>query len=196
VPENKATRSSIGYEARIAMFIGFCALCVAGYTAYMQRQQVRAQVWPILEFDSSNGPIRFTLANKGVGPAIIKHAIVKVDGEPVQNWTQVLDKLLGPPTNPERRHHYSESDMNSHVLSANESMDIMTPQDDDNKPVAFDRSNLFWEKLNDARFKVTVEICYCSTLGECWTLRAGGSEPSITTECRDCPRPSAVSFQQ
>ena len=196
MPENKATRNSIGFEAWIAMFIGFCALCVAGYTAYMQRQQVRAQVWPILEFDSSNGPIHFTLANKGVGPAIIKHAIIKVDGEPVRDWTAVLDKLLGPPTNPEHRHHYSESDMNSHVLSGNESMDIMTPQDDNNKPIAFDRENPLWKKLNDARFKVTIEICYCSTLGECWTLRAGGSGPSTTTECRGCPTPSAVSFQQ
>jgi hypothetical protein len=33
----------------------------------MQRQQVRATVWPILEFDTSNGPIKFTLANKRVG---------------------------------------------------------------------------------------------------------------------------------
>ena len=53
-------------------------LCVFGYTAYMQRQQVRAAVWPMLEFDASNGPIKFTLANKGVGPAIIKHVVVKV----------------------------------------------------------------------------------------------------------------------
>jgi hypothetical protein len=37
----------------------------------MQRHQVRAAVWPILEFDTGNGPIRFTLVNKGVGPAII-----------------------------------------------------------------------------------------------------------------------------
>jgi hypothetical protein len=44
----------------------------------MQRQQVRAPVWLILEFDASNGPIKFTLANKGVGPAIIKHVVVKV----------------------------------------------------------------------------------------------------------------------
>jgi len=177
------------------MFIGFCALCVGGYTAYMQRQQVRAQVWPILEFDSSNGPIRLTLANKGAGPAIIKHAIVKVDGHPMRNWTQVLDTLLGPPA-VGQKHHYSESDMNSHVLSANENMDIFTPQDDNNKPVQFDRSNPFWVKLNDERFRVSVEICYCSTLGECWTLRAGGSGPSSTTECRGCPKSSAESFEQ
>jgi hypothetical protein len=53
-------------------------LCVSDYTAYMQRQQVRAPVWLILEFDTSNGPITFTLANKAVGPAIIKHVVVKV----------------------------------------------------------------------------------------------------------------------
>jgi len=56
-----------------------CVCC--GYTAYMQRQQVRAAVWPILEFASSNGPdIHFTLANKGVGPAIIRNVVVMVDG--------------------------------------------------------------------------------------------------------------------
>ena len=69
VPE---TRGASRYDALIATLVGFLALCVSSYTAYMQRQQVRAAVWPILEFDSNNGPIQFTLANKGVGPAIIK----------------------------------------------------------------------------------------------------------------------------
>jgi len=32
----------------IATIVGFLALCVSGYTAYMQRQQVRAATWPIL----------------------------------------------------------------------------------------------------------------------------------------------------
>jgi hypothetical protein len=188
VPENKATRSSIGYEARIAMLIGFCALCVGGYTAYMQRQQVRAQVWPILQFDSNNGPIEFTLANKGVGPAIIKHIIVRVDGQPVRNWLEVLNKFGAEP-------HYQESDMNNVVLSAGEKMTVLTPHADD-QPIAFDRSNPIWVKLNEARLHVSVEICYCSTLGECWTLRAGGNEGSTTTACRGCPTRSAISFQQ
>ncbi len=73
------------------------ALFVSAYTAYMQRQQVRAAVWPILEFDTSNGPmIRFTVDNKGVGPAIIRHVAVKVDGQPVRDWNEALDKLVGP----------------------------------------------------------------------------------------------------
>ena len=87
VPEEKQTRGASRYDAIVATFVGFLALCVSGYTAYMQRQQVRAAVWPILQFDSSNAPdIHFTLANKGVGPAIIRDVILKVDGQPVKNW--------------------------------------------------------------------------------------------------------------
>jgi len=97
VSENKARRGASRYDAIIATLVGFCALCVSGYTAYMQRQQVRAAVWPILEYQTSNDPdIHFTLANKGVGPAIIRHVIVKVDGQSVKNWWKVLEIWLGP----------------------------------------------------------------------------------------------------
>ncbi len=185
-------RGASRYDAIIATFVGVCALCVSGYTAYVQRQQVRAAVWPILQFDNNNGPITLTLANKGVGPAMIKNVIVKVDDQPVKNWLDVLDKLLGP-----GEHHYSESDMNSRVLSAGETMTIFTPEDAENNQIKCDRSNPLWVKLNKERFRVSVEICYSSTLGECWTLRAGGStSSSTTTATRRCPTASAISFQQ
>jgi len=191
VPERTETRRASRYDAVIATLVGLCALCVSAYTAYVQRQQVRAAVWPILEFDSSNGPIQFTLANKGVGPAIIKHASVKVDDQPVKNWAEVLEKILGPGYHPGE-----ESDISGRVFSAGESMNVFTPHGDANNPIPFDKSNPLWAKSNTGRSRVTVEICYCSTLDECWTLRAGGSTPSITTETRRCPTPSATSFQQ
>lgn len=63
VPDEKETRRASRYDAVIATFVGFLALCVSAYTAYMQRQQVRAAVWPILEFQTSNAPdIHFTVA--------------------------------------------------------------------------------------------------------------------------------------
>src|SRR5215472_7884187 len=168
-------------------------LCVvAGYTVYMQRQQVRAAVWPILEFDSSNGPdIHFTVANKGVGPAIIRHVIVRVDGQPVRNWNDVLDRFLG-----QEKHHYTESDITGHVFAPNETMTVFTPADPSGNPIAFDRTNPLWVEMNKDRGRLSVEICYSSTLGECWTLRAGGLTSGITTETRRCPTPSAISFQQ
>ena len=119
VPEEKEARTASRYEAAIATFIALLAVSVAGYTDYMQRQQVRAAVWPILEFDSSNGPdIHFSVANKGVGPAIIQHVIVKVDGRPVKNWNEALDTFVGP-----AKHRYAESDITGHVFAPNESME-------------------------------------------------------------------------
>jgi hypothetical protein len=191
VPEQTETRRASRYDAVIATFVGFLALCISGYTAHVQRQQVRAAVWPILEFDSANAPIRFILANKGVGPAIIKNVIVKVDGEPVRNWKEALEKIQGP-----GEHLGSESDMRGHVFAAGESVSVFTLHDPENNPLDFDKSNPLWVKMNKDRLRVTAEICYCSTLGECWTLRAGGLTPSTTTETRRCPTPSASSFQQ
>ena len=191
VPEEKETRRASRYDAVIATLVGLCALCVSAYTAHVQRQQVRAAVWPILEFDSANGPIHFILANKGVGPAIIKNVIVKVDGEPVRNWKEALEKILGP-----GEHLGSESDMSGRVLAAGESMTVSTPRDPENNPLNFDKSNPLWVKMNKERLRLTVEICYCSTLDESWTLHAGGLTPSTTTETRRCPSPSATTFQQ
>ncbi len=191
VPEQTETRRASRYDAVIATLVGLCALCVSAYTAYVQRQQVRAAVWPILEFDSSNAPdIHFTLANKGVGPAIIRHVIVKVDGQPVRNWREVVEKILGP------GHLTSESDMSGYVFAAGESRTVFTPRDPENNPLNFDKSNPLWVKMNKERFRVTAEICYCSTLGECWTLRAGGMTPGTTTETRRCQTPSDITFQQ
>jgi hypothetical protein len=114
-----------------------------------------------------------------------------VDGNPVKNWREALEILLGP-----GRHHASESDMNGRVLAAGESMTVLAPFDSAGKPLTFDESNPDWVKMDKDRERITVEICYCSTLDECLTLRAGGSGRSSTTEPRRCPSPSAISFQQ
>jgi hypothetical protein len=86
--------------------------------------------------------------------------------------------------------------MSGRVFAADESINVYTPHDDAQKPIPFDRSNPLWEKLNTGRTRVTVEICYCSTLGECWTLRGGGTTSNTTTSTRRCPDSSAITFQQ
>jgi hypothetical protein len=191
VAEERSARGVIRYETIVATLVGVCALAVSGYTAYVQRQQVRAAVWPILEFGSSNEPdIHLTLANKGVGPAIIRHVVVKVDGQPVKNWSAAVAKMLGP-----GKHHFFESDMSNHVFAAGEDLTIFTPLDAAERPLPFNRNDPSWAEMNKDRFRVAVEICYSSTLGECWTLRSD-AYTSSTTETRPCPTPSARTFEQ
>jgi hypothetical protein len=86
--------------------------------------------------------------------------------------------------------------MSFHVLAAGESRTVLTFHDPENNPLKYDRSNPLWVAINKERLRVSVEICYCSTLGECWTLRASGLTPSNTTETRRCPSPSGITFEQ
>jgi hypothetical protein len=174
-------------------------LAVSGYTAYVQRQQVRAVVWPILEYSTSNEPfLRLSLANKGVGPALIRRVVLKVDGRPVANWQDALQKLFGG-----RHYRFSFSTLNSRVLSAGESIDILVPRDAEDRPLtATSESNSLGFQMNQERGRVSVEVCYASTLGDCWVLRSGGEEAggaaaiSTTTETHDCPKSLAGTFQQ
>ncbi|MEY2562811.1 MAG: hypothetical protein QOH88_1004 [Verrucomicrobiota bacterium] len=180
------------YETLIVTLVGVSALFVSAYTAYVQRQQVRAAVWPILEYRTSNDPkIRFTLDNKGVGPAIIRHVVVRVDGEPVRDWNAALQKLLGP-----GEYKFTQSTISGHVMAAGESMDVMVPHDFDGGPLTSDKSGALWAGLDKERGRVAIEICYSSTLGDCWILRRDAHSRSTTSETRSCPDNSAASFQQ
>jgi hypothetical protein len=178
------------YSAAIATFVAVLAVAVSAYTAYVQRQQVRAQVWPILEYGTGNEPeLRIWVANKGVGPALIRHVIVTVDGKPVPDWNAALRSLFaGRPDQP-AHYLYSQDTISDRVFSAGEGLSVFAPRfsaAQEDLRAAFDRE----------RSRVGVEICYCSTLGDCWTLVAPGQKAARTTETRRCPAPSAITFKQ
>jgi hypothetical protein len=179
------------YETIIATLVGVSALFVSGYTAYVQRQQVRAAVWPILVYSTSNEPnIRFVIENKGVGPAIVGHVAVTVDRQPVRNWNEALQKLVGP-----GEHNATQSTISRHVFSAGESLTAFVPKENDGALASAQKSGPIWAALDHGRQRVGMEICYCSTLGECWILR-GGPDGSSITETRTCPETSDKTFEE
>ncbi len=176
----------------MATFIGVLALAVSGYTAYMQRQQVRAQVIPILQFGSSNSPhFDVGVDNKGAGPALIKHVVVTVDGEAMSRWTEVLQKLLGP-----GKHNYMESDIGSLILAPNETVHLLTPYDDAGEPLKNGPAGSVGARFNEGRLHIGIEICYCSTLGDCWLFKGGARVAETRAEVSRCPAPSARTFRE
>ena len=82
--------------AIVAALVGLLALVVSGYTAYIQRQQVRAQVWPWLVAGNNDLEHSLEVLNKGAGPAIVRSVQVFVDGKPQPTWDAVLDALGMP----------------------------------------------------------------------------------------------------
>lgn len=154
-PLTTAERRGIRWDAIaaiIAALVGLLALIVAGYTAFIEREQVRAQVWPYLEAGNDDGNQSIYVYNKGVGPAIVKSAQIFIDGKPQTDWTHVLASLGLPP------HGYVQSTLNPDVLSPGEQVRAL-------KILDKDRWNTF--RIAAAE-RMTMDICFCSTLDECW----------------------------
>ncbi|HEX5960420.1 MAG TPA: hypothetical protein VFY97_04140 [Rhodanobacteraceae bacterium] len=163
--------------AIVASLVGLLALAVAGYTAYIQRQQVSAQVWPYLLWANSDNQTEYMWMNKGVGPAIVKSAQVLVDGKPQHNWAAVMRSLLLEPIN------YGQSTFNGNVLSAGETLDWLKFMD-----------HASFQRFRDAarRAKLDFKVCYCSTLGDCWvndTTKGNGNVRIPVGKCPAVPAP-------
>lgn len=184
----KTERRQVKWDAIaaiIASLIGFLALLVGGYTAWIQRytaniqlEQVRAQVWPWLVAGNNDNERSVEVLNKGVGPAIVRNAQVFVDGKPQPDWQHVLKALGIVP------HRYSQSTLNPNVMEPGEKVPVIQFTDEDEyqqfKAAAVAHLNL-------------INVCYCSTLGECWRysdhhLVGYKSLEKLVTPVAQCPR--------
>ena len=181
-PAVKKLGRQIRYDAVaavIAALVGMLALVVAGYTAYIQRQQVRAQVWPYLMWANSDNGIDYLWINKGVGPAIIKNAVVLVDGKPQRDWNAVMHSMQVDPQG------FNQSTFNHNVISAGETLEWIKFKDHDH----------FLAFRDAARKHLAFKVCYCSTLGDCWLNDSTRSDGNTRFEVRKCPAiPAAQQF--
>src|ERR1700691_118048 len=77
-------------------FVGALALATSLYNVYLQREQVRAQVWPKITLQDAKGDgddYGISIANRGVGPADIQRMGVFVDGTPMKSWVEAFKTL-------------------------------------------------------------------------------------------------------
>jgi hypothetical protein len=163
-------------------FVGALALATSTYNVYLQRQQVRAQVWPSVgvSSDFNNGVFTVTLRNRGVGPALVRRVRVTVDGQRAADWFDAERRVL-------RR---SSFDMWSAGVEPVENQVLAPGAELLTFKVAFpaDARGMFF-----GADRLATNVCYCSTLGECWVytevsaLEPGSTRP--TDECAPDPVP-------
>jgi hypothetical protein len=149
----RSARDWNALAAIVASLIGLLALLVSGYTAYVQRQQVRAQVWPYLMVGYADIERARIVFNKGVGPALVRSVQVFVDGKPQPDWAHVMSAL-----GLSDKISLQQSTLANNVLSANEKLEVLVVGDEQSYR-AFREQSLH---------RASTRVCYCSTLGDCW----------------------------
>jgi hypothetical protein len=169
------------YAAVIASLIGVLALAVSAYTARVQRQQLRAQVWPNVRVSYSDVELAHYVTNAGTGPARISAVRVTFDGAQVKDWSEVRKKAGFA-----REEVLIRSAISSAVLSPGTKRDIIKAGDDERS------QNKFRELLPGGKHKITIEVCYCSVLDECWTAGID----AVESVPRDCPIAASERFEE
>jgi hypothetical protein len=149
-----------------AIAISTATLFVYIYQARIMLAQQHTSVWPRVEWSHSNvGGVYVEVKNKGIGPAIIKNAVLKVDGKEIPTIDSLFTELIGTHTNMP----YITSYVVGRVMSPGESF----------KPFIVSDS-LYAAKL-DSAFRVRefeMDVCYCSIYNDCWLTRGLESEES------------------
>src|SRR5450432_3257679 len=153
--------------------VGALALATSTYNVYLQRQQVRAQVWPRLNLDMdwTDDVVTLQVQNRGAGPANVKRVRVWVDGARSADWVSALSSLLGRT----RFRLPAINEVENQVMSPGLQI----------SPVKISGPDAL-EFLKQRR-RLGFEVCYCSTLDECWLLSAPNlAEPSATIAAGEC----------
>ncbi|HEX3866143.1 MAG TPA: hypothetical protein VHV78_05290 [Gemmatimonadaceae bacterium] len=149
-------REPESFIALTALVVSVSAVVVGIYEASLQRAHDRAEVWPRVDVSTYVSPktASVTVANTGLGPAIIQSVIVTVDGKPYRNWDEVLEVLLG--TSPKRR---DERTVAERALRGGDETTVLSVPMEEWPPG-------FWDYIG----RVDVRICYASVFGDRWML--------------------------
>jgi hypothetical protein len=167
-----------------ALLISGVAAAASAYQTYVIRQQYSATVWPYLTFVTTSSTTYFWLRvnNAGIGPALIRSAVVSRNGKPIliganPATSPALFYAIGPERDAadadERRLHVHgkesvtvSSIVRGDVVPAGSTLDLLR----------VDGPFLTRHVFDDVR-RIDLQICYCSLLGTCWTKRLW--DPSV-----------------
>jgi hypothetical protein len=121
---------------------------------------------------------KLVVSNRGVGPANVKRMRVFVDGTPAPTWLAAEKALL-----PGAAVTIGSTRMVVGTLSPGQEIDAFLVS---NERLAL---GMFL-----ARRRLAVELCYCSTLDDCWIASGHGVRDDAPTRVAECT-PDAVPFQ-
>jgi hypothetical protein len=168
-----------------AVLISAVSLIVAVSSNRTEERLLAASTWPYVQYGTSNRGddgsdlISLTIDNSGVGPARIKTFEVVYDGKPQPDAMALLKTCCGGAG----KQLTTVTSSTEGVLKAGEASHFLRFPTKDNPPEV-------WQQFNKERFKVSVRACYCSVLGDCWTIDSAkvDADPASVEVCPALPR--------
>ncbi|WP_297736441.1 hypothetical protein [uncultured Maricaulis sp.] len=154
-----------------AILISAIALFVAWDQSRVMRAQQHADVWPAVQIETQmsteEGQHVFLVAmtNDGIGPALVGRVEAGFAGQALQNWEEMGQ-------------HRPEGLPYPNMWTGGGQGVILAPGESTilaqiSWPVSEERWPLIRDYQTDF-FALTVEACFCSVYGRCWTARREG----------------------
>jgi len=192
--------SNSGFTSqKLNLTLALCAVLISVasfYATYLQasaaEKQVKAMTLPLIQQYSGNYDneakakiITFYLENAGVGPALIKSVSYNYQGVEYPNRTAFLKACCDKEFKDYRQKLNNGVEVKFGILSS-KLLNTIIPAQTKIKHYQIHYSELangLWKKLNDERFKVKLNICYCSLLDECYVTKKNG----VVEPVASCP---------
>ena len=191
----RRTRATRGFKKHIAslkrdsagrtdLLIALCALIVSTLTAgaviYQGRllsSQLSVSVWPYVAFQTtvSETTIELDIQNVGAGPALVRGAVLLIDGKVQPSLIAGLHEL---------GYHYVRGD--DVTLSSIGPGEVLRAAD--TVAIAHIRSRAFAQKAAALQKRVRLHVCYCSILGDCWLAQSEVESPIAVKSCDEAAR--------
>ena len=170
---------------RLDFLIAVAALLVSGFTAatllYQTRvigDQFAATIWPYLSIGTTydvNGET-IDVTNDGLGPALVRSAALKVDGVAVRAWDDYVLALADDPGLREIFQRTRTAVATGKARGATLSMSSIGPSSTvrPGNSITLLKIELEGDVPTHALTKhsLTIDLCYCSLNGSCWTLHS------------------------
>lgn len=169
------------------LFVGVPALAISLIVAWgtfvqataTQRMQ-QASAWPFISYYTSNFDaqgrhrIELTLANNGVGPAMLGPMEVRYNGHPVRDAEALLSACCG--YRPGQKASFGTNVVPGSVLRPGERIEYFVMSDTpDNAAIV--------HELERKRYALDVRACYCSIFDDCWIIRGARAKPDAVKQC-------------
>lgn len=171
-----------------AMVVSFASLYLAIHHGHVMQQMAEANTrmvtatsWPRVSYSTSNvdergqpSLIRFSLTNKGIGPASIQGMEVRYDGKPVKSVRDLLKDCCSTDGNAAGL-TWRLSTANGEILRPGEEKHFLHLNRHEDAAL--------WARVNALPAKVSVKVCYCSVFEECWVADSASNKATKVAAC-------------